>query len=293
MNIGDKIKALRLRRQMTQADLAGESVSRNMVSLIENGRATPSVQTLEAIATKLRVTPAVLLADAHEQAVLLKEETLSDIRIAFSGRNYRICSDLCRTLYGDGLAQDDEVDLALAESLLELAREAFLDDHIRESCRLLDEAVFYADRTIYYTDHILCAAWWCFEYFGLLSPSLLSENLEEAFDANSIPRQDVYCRYMEAILDETAEGLPLYPSDPAVGELLAAHIRARFCMRSDEYEKASVILSDILNSPDILPGTVMYHVFSDMEKCCRQLGNRKNEENYREARLSIFEKLLS
>ena len=293
MNIGDKIKTLRLRRQMTQADLAGESVSRNMVSLIENGHATPSVQTLEAIAAKLRVTPSALLADGHEQAVLLKEEALSDIRIAFSGRNYRICADLCQTLYRNGLESDDEVDLALAESLLELAREAFLNDYIRESCRLLDEAVFYADRTVYYTDHILSAAWWYFEYLGLLSPSLMSENLEETFDANSIPRQDVYCRYIGAILDETAEGLPLYPSDPAVGELLAAHIRARFCMRSDEYEKASLMLSDILNSPDILPGIVMYHVFCDIERCCRQLGNRKNEENYREARLSMIEKLLS
>ena len=50
MNIGEKIKELRVRRRMTQADLAGDTVSRNMVSLIENGRATPSVQTLEEIA---------------------------------------------------------------------------------------------------------------------------------------------------------------------------------------------------------------------------------------------------
>ena len=52
MNIGEKIKELRVRRRMTQADLAGDTVSRNMVSLIENGRATPSVQTLEEIAAK-------------------------------------------------------------------------------------------------------------------------------------------------------------------------------------------------------------------------------------------------
>ena len=67
----------------------------------------------------------------------------------------------------------------------------------------------------------------------------------------------------------------------------------KFLSENPEYEKASLMLSDILNSPDILPGIVMYHVFCDIERCCRQLGNRKNEENYREARLSMFEKLLS
>ena len=45
MNIGEKIKELRMRRRMTQADLAGDTVSRNMVSLIENGSALPSLQT--------------------------------------------------------------------------------------------------------------------------------------------------------------------------------------------------------------------------------------------------------
>lgn len=293
MNIGERIKELRLRKQMTQADLAGESVSRNMVSLIEHGRATPSVQTLEAIAAKLKVTPALLIADEKEWAALLKQETVFDIRIAFSGHNYRICADLCRDLYKNGLEKDDEVDLVMAESLLALAREAFLSDHIRVCCQLLDEAVLYAERTVYYTEHILSAAWWFFEYLGLLSPSLVSENLSTAFVASEHLQKDVYCRYIRAVIEEGTEEFSQLPSDPVVAELLAAHIRSRHCMKMQEYEKATNILADILHSPDILPGIVMYHVFCDIEECCRRLGNRKNEVNYREAKLSIFEKLLS
>lgn len=292
MNIGERIKALRLRKQMTQADLAGESVSRNMVSLIEHGRATPSVQTLEAIAAKLKVTPALLIAEEKEWTALLKQETVSDIRIAFSGNNYRICVDLCRSLYKNGLEKDDEVDLAMAESLLELAREAFANDHIRVCCQLLDEAVLYAERTVYYTEHILSAAWWFFEYLGLLSPSLVSENLSSAFVASESLQKDVYCRYIRAVI-EGAENLLLLQTDPAFAELLAAHVRSRHCMKMQEYEKATNILADILHSPDILPGIVMYHVFCDIEECCRKVGNGKNEVNYREAKLSIFEKLLS
>ena len=39
--IGQKIRALRLSRHMTQAQLAGDSITRNMLSLIENGNAVP------------------------------------------------------------------------------------------------------------------------------------------------------------------------------------------------------------------------------------------------------------
>ena len=35
-NVGEKIRDLRLSRGMTQKELAGESVTRNMLSLIEN-----------------------------------------------------------------------------------------------------------------------------------------------------------------------------------------------------------------------------------------------------------------
>ena len=292
MNIGEKIKELRVRRRMTQADLAGDTVSRNMVSLIENGKATPSVQTLEEIAAKLKVTPSFLMADKQEQGILLKQEALSDIRIAFTGNNYHICADLCQSLYKNGMAQDDEVDLVLSESLMALAKEEFLFDHIRECCRLLDDAVLYAERTVYYTEHILSEAWWYFEYLGLLSPALTSENLGDAAVHESC-RKDAYCRYMEAILSEKAEDMSQYMGDPAVSELLATHVRARACMREELFEKAHLLLSGILRSPDSLPGVVTYHILHDIERCCRALGNVKNEANYREARLSMFEKLLS
>ena len=293
VNVGEKIKELRTRKQMTQSELAGVNVSRNMVSLIENGRATPSMETLTAVATKLKVSPAFLLADDRERAALIKQETLSDIRIAYSGKNYRICTDLCQGLYRNGLERDDEVDLIMAESLFGNAREAFLADRIRLCCELLDEAVVYAARTVYNTDHILSGAWWYFEYLGLLSPSITSENLASDFTPVSAPRNDVFCRYMETAFDESADEFRLLPSDPAMANLLATHIRGRRYMREKDYRKAVDCLAEILHSPSVLPGVVMYYVFCDMEECCRQLGSQKSEESYRETKLSILEKLLS
>ena len=297
MNIGEKIKQLRVKKMMTQSELAGEQVSRNMLSLIENGRATPSLQTLEALASKLKVSPAFLLADDTEQTALLKQTCIDDIRLAFSCRNYRICADLCRRLYAQTDASDNEVDLILAESLFENAKDALLSDHVREACRLFDESVFYAGRTLCHAEHLLTAIWLYFEYLGMLSPSLMSENLDSEVTPacfGAAPQKDVFCRYIAALLEaEKGAELTLISTDPATSHLLVAHVRAVRYMREGELESAVRELTDILHGEDVLPGIFMYHVFGDMEECCHRLGNEKNARFYQELRVSQFEKLLS
>lgn len=293
MNVGEKIKRLRVAKQMTQSELAGDQVSRNMLSLIENDRATPSIQTLEAIAAKLKTTPAFLLAKDVEETALVKHSRIVDIRLMYRMKNYRLAADMCRELYETGVATDDEVDLILAESLLENAKEALLSDRVRLACQLFDEAVFYAMRTMYYADHILGAAWLYFDYMELLSPSLVSENLQASASSVSVlfPREDMYCRYISALLEE--EDMSIFPSDPAYSHLLGSHVRAKCRMKVGGFEKALGDLTEILRGEDVLPGIMMYHVFADMEECCRRVGNTRNAELYRDLKISHFEKLMS
>ena len=44
MNIGKKIKKLRTSKLMTQSELAGSEITRNMLSRIENDAASPSLE---------------------------------------------------------------------------------------------------------------------------------------------------------------------------------------------------------------------------------------------------------
>ena len=53
MTLGQKIKSARLERGMTQKELVGEAITRNMLSKIENDAATPSVRTLNYLAQAL------------------------------------------------------------------------------------------------------------------------------------------------------------------------------------------------------------------------------------------------
>ena len=55
MEIGEKIKTLRNQRRMTQTALAGDQITRNMLSLIENGSALPSLSTILYLAERLDI----------------------------------------------------------------------------------------------------------------------------------------------------------------------------------------------------------------------------------------------
>ncbi|MDA3846822.1 MAG: helix-turn-helix transcriptional regulator [Vallitaleaceae bacterium] len=53
MTLGQKVKEARIHRQLTQKELAGDFITRNMLSQIENDIATPSIKTIEHIASIL------------------------------------------------------------------------------------------------------------------------------------------------------------------------------------------------------------------------------------------------
>ena len=45
--LGKRIKEARLSKKMTQSEVVGDFITRNMLSQIESGSATPSLKTLE------------------------------------------------------------------------------------------------------------------------------------------------------------------------------------------------------------------------------------------------------
>ncbi len=297
MNIGEKIKKLRLEKFMTQAELAGNQITRNMLSLIEKGKAVPSLQTLMYLADKLKVSVGYLLAKEEETAFFGKAEKISEIRLAYSKQNYRICLDLCQRLSVD-VGEDDELNLLMAECYLEVAKEEFFADRLRAACEHLDEAVRYAERSVYRTEHVRAEAELYFDYLENLSPSFVSECIDTSFEGGGyFPLKDDFCQYMLALKAlEAGEKrfVELYLEQAADrAHPLVKHISARICMEKGEYEMAANHLSDVLRSDIGVAGAVLYYVFGNLEDCCRKLENQKNATLYAEARASQFERLLS
>lgn len=64
--LGQRIKEARLAKKMTQTEVVGSFITRNMLSQIESGNAVPSVKTLTYLAQVLELPSSVLLSDAPE-----------------------------------------------------------------------------------------------------------------------------------------------------------------------------------------------------------------------------------
>ena len=64
--LGERIREARQRIGMNQLELAGDDLTRNMISRIETGSALPSIQTLCIIADRLSVPAGALLSDLDD-----------------------------------------------------------------------------------------------------------------------------------------------------------------------------------------------------------------------------------
>ncbi|MCG3086743.1 helix-turn-helix domain-containing protein [Sporosarcina cyprini] len=63
--LGERIRTLRKQRKMTLEALAGDQLTKGMLSLIENNKANPSMESLTYIASRLEVEVAVLLEEGN------------------------------------------------------------------------------------------------------------------------------------------------------------------------------------------------------------------------------------
>ncbi|EML9732662.1 TPA: helix-turn-helix transcriptional regulator [Bacillus cereus] len=69
--LGEKIKTLRKEKKLTQTELVGSELTKSMLSQIENGKATPSMKTLQYIAEKLECEMSFLLEEDEGEIVEL------------------------------------------------------------------------------------------------------------------------------------------------------------------------------------------------------------------------------
>ena len=73
MELGEKLRQARMEAGLSQRQLCGEEITRNMLSLIENGSAKPSMKTLQYLASRLGKSVSFFL---EETAVLSPNQSV-------------------------------------------------------------------------------------------------------------------------------------------------------------------------------------------------------------------------
>ena len=143
MELGLRLKQARLDAGLSQRQLCGEVITRNMLSQIENGSARPSMDTLQYLAKQLGKPVSFFL---EETTASVNQTRMEAARAAFScGQYTQALSELTDYRSADAVF-DAEYYLLQALSLMELAAQT--PDKAKELLSLAAEA---GAHTPYYT----------------------------------------------------------------------------------------------------------------------------------------------
>lgn len=149
MDLGQKLKQERLKQGLSQRQLCGDAITRNMLSLIENGTASPSMDTLRYLSGRLG-KPVSYFMD-EETVTSPNQPVMEQARLAFDREDYAIViQELERYTRPDPIFDREEA-LMRALSLLTLAEEAISRGKEPYALELLQKAVAAGKQTPYYT----------------------------------------------------------------------------------------------------------------------------------------------
>lgn len=163
--LGQRIKEARLAKKMTQNEVVGSFITRNMLSQIESGNAVPSMKTLTYLAKVLELPPAVLLQDnvpgAPEQDACedLKEAPFlssapPDAVTFFEAKKAYLAADdpdaysLLASIPADSLLSD-EVSALSAKTALRLAASLCTEGNFEEALEMAKNAEAAASKGMY------------------------------------------------------------------------------------------------------------------------------------------------
>lgn len=248
MELGQRLKQARLEAGLSQRQLCGDTITRNMLSQIENGSARPSMDTLRVLAGRLGKPVSYFL---EEQAVSVNQSIITQARQLPARQALALLED-----YRDpDPVFDPERYLMEALRCMELAQTAINEKRLGYAVTLLERARDAGSRTPYFTQDLerrrllLCHA------AGEPAESLLC-TLPDSTD--------------EFILRAQAEKDPVRRGqllDAAPGKTPAWHyLRAEVYFSQDDFQNAA---EHYRQAPEST------RVYARLEQCYRELEDYK------------------
>ena len=300
MDIGKKIKRLRTEKLMTQSELTGGEITRNMLSRIENGAALPSLGTVVYLASKLGVPAGYLLSEGEEEFIYHKTSVMKNIRRAYTDRNFELCRDMCLTEFDEF---DDELELILTDSCIGVAEESIRAGQLRKACTFLDEAVIHSRNTMFDTTMQKNSIAIMFGLLKELSPALDSNETDTVISEDLFHPSvfgSIFCKYITVILDIEhyrlfTDDLDNHPDIRLTDDemLLVTHLKARKQLHDGDYGAALVTLRSVIDSDTVPPRLLLYMACADMEICCRETDDYKGAYEFSQNKLDLLEHMLA
>lgn len=257
MELGRRLKQARLEAGLSQRQLCGEEITRNMLSQIENGSARPSMDTLRYLAQKLGKPLSWFL---EEETVSPNQALMSQARQAYSRNEPERVLQLLKDYAPDGTF-DAEQGLLRLLSLLDMAALALQQGKTPYAVSLLEQAqkvdALYRLPELTRRQTLLQAQAQP-EKAAQLLETLPTDDTELLLRAEAAQQRLSWQE--SAVLLEAAR-------DKSSGKWLL--LRGKACMGTGEYEKALALLQQVQPAP-----------YELLEQCCVELGDYKMAYHY-------------
>ena len=135
MELGEKLRQARLAAGLSQRQLCGETITRNMLSQIENGAASPSMSTLRCLAERLNKPVSFFLEE--EAVVSTNQRTMERAWEEYEGGNAEAALEMLGEYRAPDPVYDREYRLLEALTLLSAAEKALRQQRHRYARELL------------------------------------------------------------------------------------------------------------------------------------------------------------
>lgn len=259
MELGQRIRQARQEAGLSQRQLCGEKITRNMLSQIENGSARPSMDTLRYLAAQLGKPIGYFL---EEQAVLSANQAVMESARQHSGE--QVLEILAGYRDGDPVF-DRERWLLEALACMEAARQAIRKNQPGYARALLERCAGAGEKTPYYTpalerERLLVL----YEADRAAAPALeklLAEDSREAL-----------LRAQGALDRGEWEQAEHFLHTVTQREDIWYWLMGRCAMAARDYARA-VVLLETIQSPTV-------QVYAALERCCKELEDYKKAYEY-------------
>lgn len=140
--LGKKIKEARIAKKMTQSEVVGNFITRNMLSQIESGNATPSVKTLGYLSRVLQIPFSQLIQDQQDDALAALETAKAFLREGAYEKVVEMEAEYPELL-------KDEFAAIFSLACLSLSKNSLSSEDYMEAMHYAQKSVEYADQGIY------------------------------------------------------------------------------------------------------------------------------------------------
>ena len=300
MDIGSKVKQLRTEKLMTQSELAGTEITRNMLSRIENGAALPSLGTVVYLAKRLGVPAGYLLSEGEEEFIYNKISVMKNIRRAYTDGDFELCRDICLSVFNEF---DNELELILTDCCLGVAESSMKQGKLHKARDFLDEAIVHSANTMFNTVTQRNGIAVMFELLKKISPALDSNETDTIISEDLFHPaifDSILCKYITVIHNENKydafiDDISKKRNNSLSNEdqLFVLHLKARNLIRVNNHKAALELLYQVIDSEEVPPRLLLYLACSDMEICFREMNDYKGAYEFSQNKIEILEHMLA